>query len=144
MSSSCYFPAKSVEQMTVEQLFVCTQKMKLLKKPVKPIRAISFFVSSSWFAAKSVEQLLVEQSQFKQFTMSPNVHNNLQFYTKIVFWLSFRRANNEKNAANVQHQESILLCGYSMELFGNSQKYLCSLRYNILISFLGSFFMHNG
>ena len=54
--------------MTVEQLFVCTQKMKLLEKPVKPIRAISFFVSSSWFAAKSVEQLRVEQSQFEQFT----------------------------------------------------------------------------
>ena len=35
MSSSCYFPAKSVEQMTVEQLFVCTQKMKLLEKPQK-------------------------------------------------------------------------------------------------------------
>jgi hypothetical protein len=78
------------------------------------------------------------------FVGTTNVHNNLQFYTKIVFWLSFRRANNEKNAAKVQHQESISLCGYSMELFGNSQKYLCSLRYNILISFLGSFFMHNG
>ena len=78
------------------------------------------------------------------FVGTTNVHNNLQFYTKIVFWLSFRRANNEKNAAKVQHQESISLCGYSMELFGNSQKYLCSLRYNILISFFRSFFMHNG
>jgi hypothetical protein len=36
-----------VEKLCVEQLFVCTQKMKLLEKPVKPIRAVSFFVSSS-------------------------------------------------------------------------------------------------
>jgi hypothetical protein len=36
-----------VEHSRVEQLFVCMQKMKLLEKPVKPIRAVSFFVSSS-------------------------------------------------------------------------------------------------
>ena len=90
MSSSCYFPAKSVEQMTVEQLFVCTQKMKLLEKPVKPIWAISFFVSSSWFAAKSVEQLRVEQSQFEQFTMSRlaliNLKLNFWVYTIYLMW----------------------------------------------------------
>jgi hypothetical protein len=60
-----------VEHSRVEQLFVCTQKMKLLEKPVKPIRAVSFFVSSSLFRQKSVEQTRVEQSQFEQFTMSP-------------------------------------------------------------------------
>jgi hypothetical protein len=59
-----------VEHSRVEQLFVCTQKMKLLEKPVKPIRAVLFFVSSSWFRQKSVEQTRVEQSQFEQFTMS--------------------------------------------------------------------------
>jgi hypothetical protein len=61
-----------VEHSRVEQLFVCTQKMKLLEKPVKPIRAVLFFVSSSLFRQKSVEQTRVEQSQFEQFTMSRN------------------------------------------------------------------------
>ena len=59
--------------------------MKLLEKPVKPIRAVSFFVSSSLFRQKSVEQTRVEQSQFEQFTMShgndlKNVPRNAYFY----------------------------------------------------------------
>ena len=66
-----------VEHSRVEQLFVCTQKMKLLEKPVKPIRAVSFFVSSSLFRQKSVEQTRVEQSQFEQFTMSLCFHSYL-------------------------------------------------------------------
>jgi hypothetical protein len=70
-----------VEHSRVEQLFVCTQKMKLLEKPVKPIRAVSFFVSSSLFRQKSVEQTRVEQSQFEQFTMS--LYRMAQFVIKM-------------------------------------------------------------
>jgi hypothetical protein len=43
----CQAVACRVKHSRVEQLLVCTQKMKPLKKPVKPIRAVSFFVSSS-------------------------------------------------------------------------------------------------
>ncbi len=59
-----------VEHSRVEHLFVCTQKMKPLKKLVKPIRAVSFFVLFSWFCLKSVAQSSVQQSHFEQMIMT--------------------------------------------------------------------------
>jgi hypothetical protein len=35
------------------------------------------FVSSNWFAAKSVEQMAVEQSQFEQFTPTPDAFTSV-------------------------------------------------------------------
>jgi hypothetical protein len=49
------------------QAVVCLHaKNETAQKLVKPIRAVSFFVSSSLFCQKSVAQLHVELSEFEQ------------------------------------------------------------------------------
>ena len=86
----CQAVACHVEHSRVEQLFVCTQKMKPLEKPVKTIRAVSFFVSSSWFRQKSVAQTRVKQSHFEQMIMTQKVECKSLVY-------SFKRNRNLRN-----------------------------------------------